>query len=289
MTMNCACRLCGNGCTPVWFEAWDHEIHSCSQCGFMFAIPLGAIPSHSYESDYYDEFIERDKHADMLQSYNKILKEIEKMTAGRRLLDAGCGAGGFLNFAAKSGWTVSGLDASEAAVRYSAETYQLNVALADLNRFELPQKSYDVIWAFHVIEHLSNPLHFLKSVSGALGPDGVFYLGLPFYPRGRIRVHQLLFKTGIANYPFSFGLPDHISYFDAKTLRQTLAGVGLDVVRTWFSGKLTLEELSSAAKKSRGIRKVIGNAVFPFNKLVGNLGQYQHINVIARKHAARSI
>jgi cyclopropane fatty-acyl-phospholipid synthase-like methyltransferase len=254
----------------------------------MFAIPLGETPTRNHESDYYGEFIERDKQSDMLQFYDGVLKRIEGMTAGRRLLDAGCGAGGFLNFAAKSGWTVSGLDASEAAVRYSVETHHLNVALADLNRYELPQKSYDVIWAFHVIEHLSDPIHFLKSVSSALEPDGVFYLGLPFYPRARIRFHQLLYKAGIAHYPFGFGLPDHISYFDRKTLRETLADVGLSVVRTWFSGKLTLEELSSAAKQSRGFRRAVGNAILPFGKLFGNMGQYQHINVIARKHSSAS-
>jgi SAM-dependent methyltransferase len=251
----------------------------------MFAIPLAKKLNSSHEYDYYSEFIERDKQTDTIQFYDGILKELKKMTAGRRLLDAGCGAGGFLKFAEKSGWDVSGLDASEAAVRYSVEALHLNVACADLNRYELPQKSYDVIWAFHVLEHLSNPLHFLKSVATSLDPDGIFYLGLPFYPRKRIRSHQLLYKLGIANYPFSFGLPDHISYFDGKTLRKTLSDIGLDVTRTWFSGKLTLEELSSAAMQSGGMRKAIGNALSPISKLFRNLGQYQHINVIARKRS----
>jgi SAM-dependent methyltransferase len=254
----------------------------------MFAVPLADVRDRGYESDYYSEFIERDEQADTLQFYEGVLREIETITSGRRLLDAGCGAGGFLKFAEKSGWFVSGLDASEAAVRYSIEKHHLKVALADLNLYELTQKSYDVIWAFHVLEHLSDPLHFLKSVASALEPGGVFYLGLPFYPRRRIRSHQLLYKIGIANYPFSFGLPDHISYFDGKTLRQALANVELDVIRTWFSGKRTLEEVSSAAKQSGGIRKAIGNAMLPFGKFFGSFGQYQHINVIARKRSSKS-
>jgi SAM-dependent methyltransferase len=222
----------------------------------------------------------------MLQIYAGILQEIEKMTPGRRLLDAGCGAGGFLHFAEESGWSVTGLDASEAAVRYSVETHHLNVFLADLNCYELPRKFYDVIWAFHVAEHLSNPLHFLKSAAAALEPNGVFYLGLPFYPRVRIQFHQLLYKTGIANFPFNFGLPDHVSYFSRSTLRKALSNVGLEVTRTWFTGKLTLAELSSAAKRSGGIRKAIGYAMSPFSKLFPNLGPYQHLNVIARKRPA---
>jgi len=66
-------------------------------------------------------------------------------------------------------------------------------------------KAYDVIWTFHVIEHLSNPLHFIRSAAAALEQNGLFYLGLPFYSRGRILSHQFLYKIGIANYPSGSG------------------------------------------------------------------------------------
>jgi SAM-dependent methyltransferase len=291
MLMDISCRLCGSGRAPVWFNAWDHQIRSCGRCGFMFAVPLApAVSSPSYESNYYDGFIERDERADTLQIYAGILQLLGQMTSGRRLLDAGCGAGGFLHFAEQAGWSVTGLDASEAAVRYSAEKHRLRVFLADLNRYELPRKSCDVIWAFHVLEHLSNPRHFLETAAEALDQNGLLFIGLPFYPRTRIRSHQLLYKIGLANYPFSFGLPDHVSYFDRNTLCRTLSHVGLEVVRTWYTGRLSIAELSSAAKQSSGgIRKAIGHAMSPLSRWFGELGPYQHINVIARRRPSANL
>jgi hypothetical protein len=121
------------------------------------------------------------------------------------------------------------------------------------------------------------------NMAAALVPNGVFYLSLPFYTRSRIQFHQLLYKAGIANYPFYFNLPDHISYFNGHTLHKILSEVGLEVVRTWFTGKQTLAEISEAARQASGMRKVVGNAMLPFEKVLGNLGQFQHINVIGRK------
>jgi SAM-dependent methyltransferase len=283
MIAGVTCRLCGNNRVPVWFNAWDHAIYACHKCDFMFALPLAGTQKLLYEPEYYSEFIERDKQADMLQFYSGVLEELKRMTPGRRLLDAGCGVGSFLHFAEQLGWSVIGIDASKAAVRYAAETHHLDVVLADLNEYELPQNAYDVIWAFHTVEHLSDPIHFIKSAAAALQPDGLFYLGLPFYPCTRIRFHQLLFSMGIANHPFNFNLPDHVSYFNRKTIHRALSDAGLEAVRSWLTAKMTLAELFSTAKQSAGMRKAIGSAISPFDKVFGKLGHFQHINVIARK------
>jgi cyclopropane fatty-acyl-phospholipid synthase-like methyltransferase len=78
----------------------------------MFAVRLASASSASYESDYFQDFIERDKQPGALQRYAEILKELEQIAPGRRLLDAGCGAGGFLNIARSAGWSVSGIRSS---------------------------------------------------------------------------------------------------------------------------------------------------------------------------------
>jgi 2-polyprenyl-3-methyl-5-hydroxy-6-metoxy-1,4-benzoquinol methylase len=281
------CRLCGSKLASNWFIAWDHEIYACSQCGFLFAIKLAGAPAPNYESGYHSDFIERDMKADTLERYEALLKELGSMAPGRRLLDIGCGAGGFLNFARSLGWSVSGIDGSQAAVQHALNAYRLDATVADLNRHELQPGDYDVIWSFHVIEHLSDPLHLIRSAAAALVPNGLIFIGTPFYSRARIRLHQLLYKIGAAHYPFDFNLPDHISYFGMRTLRALCSTVGLEIVRTWFSGKRTLSELAAAARRSGGTRKTIGNAMLPFEKVLRNIGSYQNINVIARKKQHR--
>ncbi len=282
------CRLCGSNRAPAWFSAWDHEIHWCGKCRFMFAVRPARAAAPNYESDYFDEFIERDAHADTLKRYSELLGELEAGASGRRLFDAGCGAGGFLRFAKSAGWSVRGVDGSQAAVQYATKTHQLDVSIADLEQYVLPAESFDVVCSFHVLEHLSNPMHLLESVSAALVPDGIAFIGTPLYTRGRIRRHQWLHRIGIANHPYDFNLPDHISYFGERALSLALSSVGLEVVRTWFTSRLTLGDMAEAARRCAGGRKVIGKLMKPFDSTLRKIGHYQHINVIARKRSAMS-
>jgi SAM-dependent methyltransferase len=283
MVASDVCRLCGAGRAPVWFLAWDHEIHSCKKCGFMFAAQCATAATESYEADYFNDFIKRDNQADMHRFYGGILEELGKIAPGRRLLDVGCGAGGFLSFAGSIGWSASGMDGSKAAIQYAIETHRLNAIVADLNRCDLPLEAYDVIWSFHVMEHLMNPRHLLTKISEALVPKGIVYLGLPLYTRRRIQFHQWLYETGIAHHPYDFNLPSHVSFFNTRTLCDTLSTIGLDIIRVWFSAKLTLADLVVAASRSGGARKVLSNLMLPFRKGFGKIGTYQHFNVIAQK------
>jgi 2-polyprenyl-3-methyl-5-hydroxy-6-metoxy-1,4-benzoquinol methylase len=280
------CRLCGSNCAPTWFIAWDHEIHACGECGFLFAERLAEAATPNYESDYFNDFVERDAHADTLKRYGDLLKNLEAMAPGRRLFDAGCGAGGFLRFAKSAGWSVDGIDGSQTAVRFAREMHDLDVKVADLEQYLLSPRSFDVVCSFHVIEHLSNPLHLLKNISVALVAGGIAYLGTPLYTRGRIRRHQWLYRIGIANHPYDFNLPDHISYFNERTLSQALSSVGLEVVKTWFTARHTLGEMAAVARRSAGARKAIGTIMLPFNRALQRIGYFQHVNVIARKRTA---
>lgn len=249
----------------------------------MSATRLAGAPVPDYESDYHCSFIERDIQADTLRRYAAMLKEFEGIAPGRRLFDAGCGAGCFLDFARSLGWSVTGIDGSQAAVQHACRTYGLNAAVADLNQYQFPRGAYDVIWSFHVIEHLSNPLHLIKTAAEGLAAGGIVFIGTPLYSAARIWFHQFLFRIGVAHYPYNFNLPDHISYFNERTLFAMISAAGLQVIRRWFTAKHTLAELAAAARQSRGTRRAIGNAMLPFEKALRKMGHYEHINVIAQK------
>jgi len=49
----------------------------------------------------------------------------------------------------------------------------------DFNFTSLPDKKYDIILCLEVLEHLQNPLFFMKNVKGMLAPKGTLYLSTP--------------------------------------------------------------------------------------------------------------
>ncbi len=104
------------------------------------------------------------------------------LAAGKEVLDAGCGEGFGTQLLASSASYVLGIDYSEEAVRKAREEFALpNLEFKRLDVFDLPSlgRSFDLVCNFQVLEHLREPLPFLRAVSTALKPGGALLLTTP--------------------------------------------------------------------------------------------------------------
>src|SRR5262249_41065841 len=135
----------------------------------------------------------------------------------------------------------------------------------------------------HVIEHLSNPSHFLTQLHSTLVPGGVLCLGLPFYKMERIWLHNVIHKFGIAHHPYDFNLPDHISYFSPKTLRNAIHQFGFDIVDFEYDARVDYASLAARVENGAGLRRMIGKSLRPFQDILRSFGYYNHINLLAKK------
>lgn len=99
-------------------------------------------------------------------------------SAERRLLDIGCNRGLLLEGARRRGWQVTGVEISAAAERARQE-YGLTVygRLEELP----PAARFDLITAWHVLEHTTDPVGFLRQAAGKLAPGGVLALQVPSF------------------------------------------------------------------------------------------------------------
>ncbi len=89
-----------------------------------------------------------------------------------KLLEVGCGDGFRLARIRNSGWAVEGQEVDPNAAKNASETYGLSVHLGKLEQLALPGNSYDAIVMVHVIEHIYDPLLFLKECYRLLKPSG---------------------------------------------------------------------------------------------------------------------
>jgi cyclopropane fatty-acyl-phospholipid synthase-like methyltransferase len=93
------------------------------------------------------------------------------------ILDCGAGEGAWAERLISEGYkNVTVTEINESRYRASAD-----VVVADLNEdfSGLISKRPDIITAIEVIEHLENPVHFLKQCSRLLKPDGKLLLTTP--------------------------------------------------------------------------------------------------------------
>jgi len=137
-----------------------------------------------------------------------------------RLLDFGCGAGGYVAKMAAAGWKAEGLDASPNAVRRGREA-GLTLHQGTLPGAALEPGSFDVVTMWQALEHVPSPKATLEAVRRLLRPGGRLLVVCPEMDDRACR------RFGAAWFPFD--LPRHLTHFTATTLRRHLEAAGFEV------------------------------------------------------------
>lgn len=143
------------------------------------------------------------------------------------LLDVGCGEGFALQWFADKGWNVCGIDYSSAGMQAMNPAMMANSTFGDV--FELLDQRvaagerYDVIWLKHVLEHVTDPLALLNTLRLLCAPGGSLVVTVP---NDFSSLQEHLLSTGAIDDRFWIALPDHLSYFDADSLRSAAENCG---------------------------------------------------------------
>lgn len=94
---------------------------------------------------------------------------------GLTILDVGCGGGILCEPLARLGAHVTGIDCSDAAIdvaRTHAMEHGLDITYDVQNIEHIQKKTFDVVIASEVIEHVDDPARFVHDISNVLKPGG---------------------------------------------------------------------------------------------------------------------
>ena len=154
-------------------------------------------------------------------SLEKKVRLIEKYSSkGKLLLDIGAGTGDFLLKAKKSGWCIEGVEPnSEARIRALKKEVGLNPSLDSL-----PEKKYDVITLWHVLEHLPDLDHQIKQFVSLLKDDGTLVVAVPNFNSFDAKYYK--------NYWAAYDVPRHLWHFSKTSIRKIFSNHGMQVVKT---------------------------------------------------------
>jgi ubiquinone/menaquinone biosynthesis C-methylase UbiE len=147
------------------------------------------------------------------------LRTLEGRSSGR-LLDVGSGKGHFLDAARRAGWTVTGLEYSEAAAKEGRRRYGVDTIIGDWASAPL-EGPYDVISMWHVLEHLDDPREALRRARALIAPDGLLVVSVP----NSASLQARLFRGTW----FHLDLPRHLYHFTPRALRQLVESAGFEV------------------------------------------------------------
>ncbi len=158
----------------------------------------------------------------------RVVKNFPPWISGGRLLDVGCATGRFLQQMAAVGWRVSGIELDPEAAA-TARTVTPDVVVGDPAQVTLPRGSFDLITAFHVVEHLPDPARALRNMLAWLAADGLMVVEVPNVGGWG----GSLFGRHWSGLDF----PRHLVHFTPVTMRALVERCGGRVVDEWHWSK----------------------------------------------------
>ena len=256
------CPVCGSeslsehlSATDVLVSSERFRLGQCMDCGFIFTAdpPEEKTSGRYYLSEDYISHADRKRNLTevlyhlarrvMLGRKEKLLTRVCRMKAGK-LLDIGSGTGYFAAFMKEKGWEVKGVEISEKARRYSVSRFGINVVSPE-ETVSLPDKSYDCVTLWHVLEHFYHPEQWLTEISRLLKDDGKCILALPNVTSSDSK----WFRNNWA----ALDVPRHLWHFAPDTLERYIQRNGFTC--TMIKGMpLDLFYISILSYKNSGIR-----------------------------------
>lgn len=208
-----------------------HRIFTCPGCSLRF---VHARPSErmDYDLAYDSPEYQRTQLESLMASadpsafaghptYRPFFREVEKRP-GARLLDVGCGLGRFCHGAYSEGWDVTGIDVSDRAIEIARRFARFPVYKSAVEEVLEGGERFDVVTAFEVLEHLSEPVQFLSRVRRLLRSPGQIFCTVPNWD---CRAIQTTIKL-------DWMPPFHLLFFTRSALRYAVQLSGFEDVTT---------------------------------------------------------
>ncbi len=279
-TKEVPCLLCGRTDPSVMFTAPPWRIVKCAGCRLVYTLPrlspeqIKAMYQTAYwQSDrakdfgYTDYLADRELYVATYRMRREVITS-RKKTPGR-VLDVGSAAGYFLSVMKEIGWECHGIELSEFMAAKSREMFGLpNVTSGSLLDSTLPEKSFDAVTFWDVIEHLEDPVPHLKKAASLLKDDGILVIETQ---NVESRAAKILGRKW-QHYKFA----EHLWHFAPDTVKTLLDRAGLRVLENTpkrGGKKVTFDFIRERVGKIHPVLSVLATPL----KLIGRRSLYVNL------------
>lgn len=229
---NVSCPLCGSSRDREMFRARDlntllpgeYPLVRCCECGMVYVNPR-PIPEEIrqyYPEHYWVEPPAEGQRPFCDRATRRAIDLLARRFPGGRVLDVGCGVGMVAALMREAGLRPVGLDPYEHACRVARKRYGLEVICGYLGEAHLPERSFDAVTFFDVLEHVYDPVAELKEARRLLNFEGLVIVKVPNIEALQARV--------FGRWWYWLDVPRHLNHFSPATLRRALEKAGFDVV-----------------------------------------------------------
>lgn len=190
------------------------------------------MPSRDYHEALWQALPEGLQPADFALRRRFLL---DRVSAGERILDVGCGDGSFASELLGIGAQVVGIDVAEEPLRRARSQHPaLELRLVEGEAaWPLEDASFDVVWAGEVMEHVADTAAWLSEVRRVLRSGGRLLASTPDHgPLTRL-------TTAISGRAFAARfnpLSDHLRYYNRASITRLIEDFGFQEVEIHSRG-----------------------------------------------------
>ncbi|WP_338684431.1 class I SAM-dependent methyltransferase [Haloferula helveola] len=222
------------------------EVHlfHCLACGFRFF-----DPKFVGTAEFYQELMKRKSYPAMSSEFKSAIEFCLKNNL-RTLMDVGGGEGAFLDMAREAGFETTGVELNrEAAAVAAGKGHRMfTKPLEEIGLDEIGG-AVDFLSLFQVIEHVTDPVGFMKTAASLVRPDGYLCVAVPSVRR----------MIGLLHHDPADWPPHHMSRWRIVDLQRLGDACGLKLVAS-RADQLTGSAIPWAWDLRRKLRAGLGLA-----------------------------
>ena len=224
--MDRECYLCGKPNIEVIRTKLRHDIRrnvlKCKDCGLVFLEKGERNLRDYYEMDYrklYTPVIGKEVSPnDRFEIYLPFRKyRIEDIRSylkpNMKALDIGCSSGYFLSALKDLVQECVGVEFNKSDVEFARRNCGIKVYDCPLEETDIPLEYFDIVFMLDVLEHVEDPIQFLRTVRRYIKPEGYLYIEVDNINDSLISIY------GINKYSDFYYREPHLFYFSPETLK----------------------------------------------------------------------
>lgn len=286
-----ACFLCGEPRSRVLHEKPPFKAVKCVSCGLVYVSPrlspqaiIDLYGSTYWNSDrakdygYTDYLADAQLYLGTFELRSRVIDDYCKHPG--RVLDVGCAAGFFLKAMKDKGWETHGIEISPTVSDYARNELGIDgVRTGDVSLLaDFPERRFDVITFWDVVEHLEDPRAALRAAHRLLKKDGILVVETQNVES------TFAYLLGASWQHFKF--EEHLYHFAPYTIRKLLDQAGFHVLENtprYGGKKVTVNFIIERVGKIHPALTWLLSPLKPLGNLPLYLNFFDEMIVVARK------
>jgi 2-polyprenyl-3-methyl-5-hydroxy-6-metoxy-1,4-benzoquinol methylase len=207
----------------------ERNVLKCPSCDLVYLEPKKEDLQEFYREQYrkdYSPSVVRELSAretfDMYRPFmgDRVDRVAPHLSSEMRVLEIGCATGHFLDSIRSKVGECVGIEYNESHAAFVREELGFDCHTVPIQESGIEKGSIDMVFMFHVFEHVEDPVEFLKSILPYLTDDGRIYVEVPNVD------DALIAPYAVQEYADFYYREPHLFYFSPDTFEKVTTAAG---------------------------------------------------------------